>query len=119
MILGDGHINGVRVSCQNLSQIIAAVDQAIGIGGCRSGSDLDKMLVIKETDGGITSIGKQIREQHRLALNQSPGRRQLVKEPRRHGFNPGGAKRTLRRIFGIRWRIGKRVGSGFALARSA
>ena len=52
VVLGDGHVYGLRIVLKYFFQIPAAINKAVGIRWDGSRADLHKVFIIEQTDDG-------------------------------------------------------------------
>ena len=66
MILDDGHENEPGIMGTDTKQIIPAIQKTVDIGlqACRA--DFNEMLVVKETDRGISAVREEVGEKDRI-----------------------------------------------------
>ncbi len=56
MVLSNRHIYGLRIVLNYLFQVAGGIQEAVGVGRDGRLADFHKVIVIEQTDSGITAI---------------------------------------------------------------
>ena len=71
MVLGDGHVDGGGVLGLNPAEVIAAIEETVGIAVRFGGADFDEVLRPHEAHRRVLAVGIEVGEENRFNAPQA------------------------------------------------